>query len=69
MASVTNSQRLENEYRCETANWTTVDVEILGRKRPEQFKTAAAEIGFCFSLLASMMMCASYPLNYQVAPA
>ncbi|KAJ5749242.1 uncharacterized protein N7511_010938 [Penicillium nucicola] len=45
-----------SEDGCETANRTTIDVEILGRKRPEMFKTRAAELGFCFSLLASMMM-------------
>jgi hypothetical protein len=31
-------------------------IERLGRQRPEQFKTLAAEVGFCFSLLGSMAM-------------
>lgn len=32
------------------------DIERLGRERPAAFHTAFAEIGFCFSLLASMFM-------------
>ena len=31
-------------------------IERLGRERPAKFKTAWTEIGFCFSLLASMVM-------------
>lgn len=34
-------------------------IERLGRQRPAQFKTIWAEIGFCFSLLASMVMAVS----------
>jgi hypothetical protein len=32
------------------------DLEKLGRERPEVFASALAEIFFCFSLLASMLM-------------
>jgi hypothetical protein len=32
------------------------DLEALGRQRPVVFKTMLSEIGFCFSLLASMFM-------------
>lgn len=32
------------------------ELEKLGRQRPEAFRTAFAEIAFCFSLLASMFM-------------
>lgn len=31
-------------------------IERLGRERPAKFKTVWTEIGFCFSLLASMVM-------------
>ena len=31
-------------------------IERLGRRRPQQFKTLTAEVGFCFSLLGSMAM-------------
>ncbi|KAL3421673.1 MFS multidrug transporter [Phlyctema vagabunda] len=32
------------------------EIEKLGRQRPETFKSRLSEIGFCFSLLASMFM-------------
>lgn len=35
---------------------TLKDIEMLGRQRPAVFKTAWAEYGFCFSLLASAFM-------------
>lgn len=34
-------------------------IERLGRQRPAKFKTIWTEIGFCFSLLASMVMAVS----------
>ena len=34
-------------------------IERLGRERPAKFKTVWTEIGFCFSLLASMVMAVS----------
>lgn len=34
-------------------------IERLGRQRPSKFKTIWTEIGFCFSLLASMVMAVS----------
>jgi hypothetical protein len=34
-------------------------IELLGRRRPEKFKTTTAEVGFCFSLLGSMAMAVS----------
>ncbi len=34
-------------------------VERLGRERPAIFKTLWREVGFCFSLLASMVMAVS----------
>lgn len=36
-----------------------VDVEVLGRKRPESLPSALREFGFCFSILISMVMCVS----------
>ena len=38
---------------------TATEIERLGRQRPDNFKTAWAEVGFCFSLLASMFMAVS----------
>ena len=40
-------------------------IERLGRERPAKFKTAWTEIGFCFSLLASIVMAVSnfFPLK------
>lgn len=38
---------------------TESEIERLGRQRPEIFKTAWAEFGFCFSLLASMLVAVS----------
>jgi hypothetical protein len=35
------------------------EIERLGRQRPDAFRTPVAEIGFCFSLLASMFMAVS----------
>ena len=35
---------------------TAAGIERLGRQRPEKFTTIWQEIGFCFSLLASMIM-------------
>jgi hypothetical protein len=37
------------------------DIERLGRQRPAAFRTSFAEIGFCFSLLASMFMAVGAP--------
>ena len=36
-------------------------IERLGRQRPAEFKSIWTEIGFCFSLLASMVMAVSVP--------
>lgn len=38
-----------------------IDVEALGRQRPPIFKTIWAELGFCFSLVASMLMAVCTP--------
>ena len=37
-------------------------IERLGRERPEKFKTLWAEIGFCYSILASQFMAVSFSL-------
>jgi hypothetical protein len=39
--------------------FSEADIERLGRQRPDAFHTSVAEIGFCFSLLASMFMAVS----------
>jgi hypothetical protein len=38
---------------------TELDLEALGRRRPDIFSTIWTELGFCFSLLTSMMMAVS----------
>lgn len=40
-----------------------IDVEVLGRQRPPIFKTLWSELGFCFSLVASMLMAVRHPLH------
>lgn len=42
--------------RLDGAEDLQTQVEKLGRQRPEVFKTMWHELGFCFSLLASMLM-------------
>ena len=42
--------------KCKLHLLTQSEIERLGRQRPEIFKTAWAEFGFCFSLLASMLV-------------
>lgn len=42
--------------RNENVEDVQAQVEKLGRQRPEVFKTFWHELGFCFSLLASMLM-------------
>lgn len=56
MASFTISQHPNNELHREIVELTATGIENLGRQRPPQFKTTVAELGFCFSLLASMLM-------------
>jgi hypothetical protein len=36
-----------------------LDIEALGRQRPDIFPSIGAELGFCFSLLTSMLMTVS----------
>lgn len=40
-----------------------IDVEALGRQRPAAFKSIWSELGFCFSLVISMLMAVSAPLQ------
>lgn len=42
-----------------------IDVEALGRQRPTAFKSIWSELGFCFSLVASMLMAVS---NHSLNP-
>jgi MFS family permease len=42
--------------RSETVEDVQAQIEKLGRQRPEVFRTIWHELGFCFSLLASMLM-------------
>lgn len=38
---------------------SAAEIQRLGRQRPDTFRTALAEVAFCFSLLASMFMAVS----------
>lgn len=40
----------------EEAQPQEIDIEALGRQRPAVFGTIWSELGFCFSLVASMLM-------------
>lgn len=46
------------------ATFGKVDLERLGRQRPETFKTAISEIAFCTSMLVSMLMSVSLIHNH-----
>ena len=43
-----------------------MDIETLGRQRPAVFATIWAELGFCFSLISSMLMAVIIPLSPQL---
>ncbi|KAK1961426.1 major facilitator superfamily transporter [Colletotrichum sublineola] len=42
------------------------DVEFLGRQRPAVFKSQWAELGFCFSLLGSMLMAEYFVSGFHI---
>ncbi|SPO05254.1 related to multidrug resistance protein [Cephalotrichum gorgonifer] len=43
-----------------------IDVEVLGRQRPAVFKTIWAELGFCFSLVGSMLMAEFFVSGFHI---
>ncbi|KAK2029040.1 major facilitator superfamily transporter [Colletotrichum zoysiae] len=45
---------------------TEFDVEFLGRQRPAVFKSQWAELGFCFSLLGSMLMAEYFVSGFHI---
>ncbi|KAJ0386926.1 hypothetical protein COL922a_003402 [Colletotrichum nupharicola] len=45
---------------------TSFDVELLGRQRPSVFKSQWSEIGFCFSLLGSMLMAEYFVSGFHI---
>ena len=45
----------------EEAQTQEIDIEALGRQRPAVFGTIWSELGFCFSLVASMLMAVCRP--------
>lgn len=51
----------DTELGLSAGTLSEADIEKLGRQRPDAFRTSFAEIGFCFSLLASMFMAVSAP--------
>lgn len=56
----------DEETGLSTGTFSKADIERLGRQRPDVFHNAFAEIGFCFSLLASMFMAVSvFSLRYE----
>lgn len=65
---MTEDTKAEVDERCgSTYEPALTDVEKLGRQRPAIFTTKYAEVGFCFSLLASMFMAVRclYPAIYM----
>lgn len=54
------------------ATFNKVDLERLGRQRPETFKNGISEIAFCTSMLVSMLMSVSLTpsphINYLSQP-
>ncbi|KXH62916.1 major facilitator superfamily transporter [Colletotrichum nymphaeae SA-01] len=45
---------------------TEFDVEFLGRQRPAVFKSQWSELGFCFSLLGSMLMAEYFVSGFHI---
>ncbi|KAK1471078.1 major facilitator superfamily transporter [Colletotrichum cuscutae] len=45
---------------------TEFDVEFLGRQRPAVFKSQRSELGFCFSLLGSMLMAEYFVSGFHI---
>lgn len=58
-----STSAIELVTRNENVEDVQAQVEKLGRQRPEVFKTFWHELGFCFSLLASMLMAVCDPAN------
>ena len=61
-----STSAIELLTRNENVEDVQLQVEKLGRQRPEVFKTCWHELGFCFSLLASMLMAVCDPANYTL---
>src|ERR1700761_2656432 len=55
----------DTELGLSAGTLSKADIERLGRQRPDAFRTSFAEIGFCFSLLASMFMAVSDILSFK----
>lgn len=55
-----DQQTKDTEIGLPLGTLSEADIERLGRQRPNAFPTAFTEIGFCFSLLASMFMAVGY---------
>jgi MFS family permease len=58
---VISTSAIELVNRIDSVEDLQSQVEKLGRQRPEVFKTIWHELGFCFSLLASMLMAVCLP--------
>ncbi len=58
-----STSAIELVTRNENVEDVQAQVEKLGRQRPEVFKTFWHELGFCFSLLASMLMAVCDPAS------
>lgn len=55
----------DTELGLSAGTLSKADIERLGRQRPDAFRTSFAEIGFCFSLLASMFMAVNALLSFK----
>ena len=52
-------QNSEEDYAGDEAESEDARIERLGRERPAKFKTIWAELGFCYSILASQFTAVS----------
>lgn len=57
-ATEPSQNEADQQYTQDAAN-----LEQLGRERPATFTNRWVELGFCFSLLASMMLAVSTPVR------
>lgn len=61
MPGTHSTSAIELVTRNQNVEDVQAQVEKFGRQRPEVFKTIWHELGFCFSLLASMLMAVRFP--------
>ncbi len=65
--TVSQDQQSNNHNQNDVEESEGDRIERLGRERPQIFKSLWAEIGFCYSVLASQIMAVSNPQLRQKA--